>query len=369
MFEVKLHDIGEGMHEAEILNYFVKPGDTVKNDEPLVEIQTDKMSAEIPSPRSGKIQELKAAAGDVVEVGDTILVLEDGNSSTVPHAASEKAVPARTAPAAGKSKTETAAAVMSPPQKKRVIAAPHTRRIAREQSVDIEQIKGSGKNGRVLDEDIYAMVRHGGKESASPERPQQDEMPVSESTSFFTLPSVSYRCEVDVTEVQKRRQVLKDHETNVSVTAFVIKALQTAWSRRSFYQSESCHIGLVTEIDSGFTVPVLQDVQNLPLSGIDSGRRNASPEPADIEPVLAVTNTDPEEDILVPMGYTKVPTAALHPINKKARIEDGELSVREIMEIALTIDTRKISPQAAGSLLRDAARMIENPDLMMAEMV
>ncbi|MGY4691519.1 biotin/lipoyl-containing protein [Salibacterium sp. K-3] len=373
MFEVKLHDIGEGMHEAEVLHYFVETGDIVNNDQPLVEVQTDKMSAEIPSPRAGTIRELKAAVGDVVEVGNTILVLDDGQEdpSSTDAPAEEQPVPSEGTPAASsKTKTETAAAVMTPPRQKRVIAAPHTRRIAREQKVDIEQIEGSGKNGRVLDEDIFAFVRNDGIVKDAPAEPQEEMMPdtaaFSDTTGFFTLPTVSYRREVDVTDMQKRRRMLQGHGMNISVTAFVIKALQTAWSKSSLKQAEGCHIGLVTETDSGFAVPVLEDVQDASLSRIDAGRKQAS---SDIAPVLAVTNTDPEEDTPVPMGCTKVPTAALHPITEKAVVKNGEVSVREMMEITLTIDTRQVPPQEAGNLLRETAALIAHPDLMLAEMV
>ncbi|SFL47120.1 biotin/lipoyl-containing protein [Salibacterium qingdaonense] len=375
MFEVKLHDIGEGMHEAEVLHYFVETGDAVKNDQPLVEVQTDKMNAEIPSPRAGTIKELKAAVGDVVEVGNTILVLDDGQEASESGAASGseagKAEPAGGAPTAVKSKTETAAAVMTPPRHKRVIAAPHTRRIAREQKVDIEQIEGTGKNGRVLDEDIFTFARNGDNVGKATAEPQEEMMPdtaaLSETTGFFTLPAVSYRREVDVTKVQERRKVLQEHGLNISVTAFVIKALQTAWSKSSLKQAEECHIGLVTETETGFAVPVLEDVQHISLSRIDTGRREASS--SDTAPVLAVTNMDPEEDTPVPMGCTKVPTAVLHPITEKAAVKNGEVSVCDMMEVTLTIDTRQVPPQAAAGLLRETAGLIEHPDLMLAEMV
>ena len=82
--EVKFHDIGEGMTEGEILSYFVEIGDKISVDQPLLEVQTDKMVAEIPSPAAGKIKAIHFKPGDIIKVGETIIEIEDGKKQTAP---------------------------------------------------------------------------------------------------------------------------------------------------------------------------------------------------------------------------------------------------------------------------------------------
>ena len=82
MVDVKLHDIGEGMTEGEVIHLFVSLGDMVKVDEPLVEVQTDKMTAELPSPAAGKVKEIKVSQGDIIEVGTVMVVIDDGKTSS-----------------------------------------------------------------------------------------------------------------------------------------------------------------------------------------------------------------------------------------------------------------------------------------------
>lgn len=138
LVEVKLHDIGEGMTEGEIVSYLVKVGDPVQSDQPLVEVQTDKMTAELPSPTTGIVKEILVNEGTLVPVGTTILIIESGQTK---HVQQEVTV------SSNRNKVEKT--------NRMILAAPYTRKIARELGIDIEKINGTGPAGRITDKDVY----------------------------------------------------------------------------------------------------------------------------------------------------------------------------------------------------------------------
>jgi 2-oxoisovalerate dehydrogenase E2 component (dihydrolipoyl transacylase) len=149
--EVKLSDIGEGMTEAVINCYFVKPGDFVKADQPLLEVQTDKMTAEIPAPAAGIIKEIKALAGETILVGTTLLILEKEANSIVDSASRNE------------SNNHLSLPNDSSVGPTRIMASPFTRKIAREKSVPIEVLNGTGPGGRITDEDVYRYIEQNSK--------------------------------------------------------------------------------------------------------------------------------------------------------------------------------------------------------------
>src|SRR5436853_5587679 len=160
-YEFKLPDIGEGVAEGEILKWFVKEGENVKEDQPLVEVMTDKVNVQIPSPRSGLVSRVLAKEGETVKVGQTILVIsEDGekqefvaSSPVLRETTGLPGTPRAGLSGSGPTTTTTTA---------RVLATPATRRLARELNVDISTLKGGGPQGRVTDDDVRAAAQKGG---------------------------------------------------------------------------------------------------------------------------------------------------------------------------------------------------------------
>lgn len=150
MYEFKLPDVGEGIHEAEILTWRVSVGDTVTQDQPLLDIQTDKAIVEIPSPLSGAIAEIRARPGTIARVGDVLVVIAaEGESGESGRPASREAINGKAAgPPAG---------IDGPGR--RVLASPAVRRLALALGVDLAQVAGSGPAGRVLPEDIGQAAR------------------------------------------------------------------------------------------------------------------------------------------------------------------------------------------------------------------
>jgi 2-oxoisovalerate dehydrogenase E2 component (dihydrolipoyl transacylase) len=199
MVEVKLHDIGEGMTEADINCYLVKPGDLVKADDPLVEVQTDKMTAEIPAPCSGVVKELLLKQGQTVKVGTSLLIIEDQSGlganvelQKVREAGDEETKPAEAVEVLGRP-AEPAVPVGVSVRLGRILASPYTRKIARENGVNIMEVIGTGPAGRITDQDVlaFASLRDSKPVNGSEAGSELQVAKVSQSGSEQVAPSVS----------------------------------------------------------------------------------------------------------------------------------------------------------------------------------
>ncbi|GAB6876731.1 dihydrolipoamide acetyltransferase family protein [Thermaerobacter litoralis] len=188
-YEFRLPDVGEGIHEGEIVRWLVKPGDRVQEDQPLVEVQTDKATVEIPSPVAGVVAELRAAEGDVVQVGSVIVVIDTAARAEEPAAAGAPVAAAGAAPGGAAAVTgpavpggaeagPAAAPAPSPAAApaaggvdaagRRVLATPATRRLARELGVDLRLVPGTGPAGRVTADDVRAFAARQAAGGAGP---------------------------------------------------------------------------------------------------------------------------------------------------------------------------------------------------------
>ena len=284
MFEFKLPDLGEGIHEGEVLKWHVQPGDVIEEDAPLVDVETDKAAVTIPSPRGGTVSATTGEVGDVVETGQVIAVIDDGSGAAAAPARptgraaeetpaglpEEEPAPAPAAAAAPARRTETQpnSAVPGRP----VPAAPATRRLARELGVDINALAGSGPGGRVQPADVRAAAGGGApaapaaKAQATVESPQTrvaadagamipfvDLEPLPDfslqgpveveplrsirrkvarkmTTSMVLVPHVAHMDEADVTELEEFRVRMREQRQGrpggkLTLLSFVIRAV------------------------------------------------------------------------------------------------------------------------------------------------
>ena len=209
MSELKLADLGEGMHEAEIVEWLVKVGDTVKLDQTVVKVETDKAVVEIPSPVTGRVAEIRVQDGQTARVGDVLVVFDAPTPSNGDNAASAKGQgAATTVPPAVPSSSPTAATQTTQPTapKQRVLAAPAVRKLAFEMGVDLEKVTPSNPNGRVSIEDVKTFA----------ERRSQTESPAATTsvpapkTAEDALPQTGERQALQTTApvVQDERQPL-----------------------------------------------------------------------------------------------------------------------------------------------------------------
>ncbi|MFL5813808.1 MAG: dihydrolipoamide acetyltransferase family protein [Bdellovibrionia bacterium] len=313
--QFKLPELGEGVHEGELIKWRVKPGDQVNYDQPLCEIMTDKATVEIPSAFKGKVQEIHAKEGSVVTVGQLMISFEGvGGAAQASAPAASHAAPAPAAPAAVQAKAPeptravvpsaaaSSAPVAAPAMEthvgNRVPAAPSTRRFAREQGVDLAQISPSGPNGRVMKEDIEKWLSGAGAVSAGPASvakgaartfPQggEERIPmrglrkkISEKMhlSKSTAAHFTYVEEADATELVKLRAMAKDigakQGIKVTYLPFIMKAMVACLRNfpimNSSYDEERgeivikhyYNIGLSIQTNDGLTAPVVKNVEH-----------------------------------------------------------------------------------------------------------
>ncbi len=327
MQEFKLPDLGEGMQEAEIARWLVKPGDTVKLDQPMVEVETDKALVEIPSPVSGRISNIRVQAGQVAKVGEVLVVFETHGEPSTNDSGSSKSVttnPAAQTARASSSSLSTAEA--SPSPKKRVLAAPAVRKLAFELGVDLEQVTPSNPNGRVSIEDVQAYAERSKAPAsiagASPATTiHEDSLPTEYSSggacpryeydaqptpmeerqpltglrkriaehmehAWRTIPHATAFDEVDGSALIALRQALQSvaeqrgvHLTYMPLLVKLLLPLLKEFpifnasmdeERREIIYKRSYHIGLAAAAPEGLLVPVLRDADRLTLLSITS---------------------------------------------------------------------------------------------------
>ena len=294
--DFKLPELGEGVYEAELVSWRVKPGDAVQRGQALLEAMTDKATMEVPSPFAGTISGLSAAPGDQVKVGEIILsYLPAGTSEPAP-----AKVPAETG--------QTSAAAPTPvksyngPVRQRaaeplpVKAAPSVRYMARKLGVDLGSVHGSGPQGRVLLDDLtrYLRAAEPGKAPAAMEEPGPDygtpgtrvklqglRRKIAEHMvqSKRAVPHYSYVDECDVTELVRLREALREVSARVGARltylAFIIKAVTEALQEVPIVNAsldeaageivlhDHYHIGIAVAAPTGLIVPVIHDADRL----------------------------------------------------------------------------------------------------------
>ncbi|MEK6644546.1 MAG: 2-oxo acid dehydrogenase subunit E2 [Planctomycetota bacterium] len=280
--DFKLPDLGEGIHEAQIVNVMIKQGDSVKADQMVMEVETDKASVELPVPYGGVIESLNVKVGDTVKVGMVLLSVADGSAAPAARATAEtRAVSAPAASVAAPAKARAPESAMVSPRAAAVAeapvhgegpipAAPAVRRIAREAGVDLRQVHGTGPGGRIVREDVERFVRsaNGGSAPTAPARSsapstsrpaatamsvpaeampdfaqwgpvRREALPQIRKTiarqmvrSVTTIPHVTHCDEVDVTDLEQFRKeqgaIFESKGAKLTLTAFVVKAVAGA---------------------------------------------------------------------------------------------------------------------------------------------
>ncbi|MGD7045343.1 dihydrolipoamide acetyltransferase family protein [Jeotgalibacillus proteolyticus] len=397
--EIKLHDIGEGMTQAELTHYFVKPGDKVKADDPLVEVQTDKMTAEIPSPSSGIVKELIVEPGSTIQVGTTIMLIEAVNSAK--QGEPGPAVKDLFIKVPDVEGTEIKKA-------KRILASPYTRKIAREHQISIEMVDGSGPGGRITEDDIYSAIRM--KKVPSNQTPAQMEEMVKETQSsipytgirrkignkvtqsLFTVPHCTHFEEVDVTELLQFKEQLKKDGRNISATIFFIKALGVCLKEFPVFNSSldeknelillhpAIHIGLATDTADGLLVPVLKNISQKSFQILQEEMREIQQKAKEKALSIAeltgstftVSNAGPLGGSIGATPILNYPESALmafHKIKKRPMVNtQDEIVIRSMMNISMTYDHRIIDGGSAVMFTNRFAELIEQPFSMMVEL-
>ncbi|HWG56877.1 MAG TPA: dihydrolipoamide acetyltransferase family protein [Gaiellaceae bacterium] len=375
-YEFKLPDLGEGLTEGEIARWLVAEGQEIAEDDPLVEIQTDKTTVEIPSPAAGIISRILVGEGDVVPVG-TVLVVIGGDG-----AADGPASPAGAATASAESPPAAASApapASAGAQAARVQATPLVRRLAQELGVDLGSISGSGPNGRIVEADVRAAAGVSGAAPAAAASPADGRRePVRGVRRLIVehltrahreVPAVTFVEECDFTGVDVRRLV----PLALQATAAALKEFPELNARLEgdeIVYLDRYDLGLAVQTDQGLVVPVVRGCDHRPLDELaaDAARLAEAARAGTLAPeelrgsTFTVTSAGKLGGLMVTplVNHPEVGILGLHRISPRPVVRDGEIVVHEIGNVSVTFDHRVVDGARAAAFALDVIRRLES---------
>lgn len=427
-FKFKLPDIGEGIHEGEIVKWFVNEGDEIAEDDTLCEVQNDKSVVEIPSPVDGTVEKIHVEEGTVAVVGDTIVTFDaegyededddddedepaNEEESTADHTASESSQDNKEVETDSKEEQDSG---------KRVIAMPSVRKYARDNDVTIQQVTGTGKNGRILKEDVDTFMS--GDQAAdagttegsevSETKDTQQSIPESEYAetrekmsgirksiakamvrSKTNAPHVTLLDEVDVTELvahrKKFKQVAQDEGIKLTYLPYVVKALISASKKYpilnaavddetdEIIQKHYYNIGIAADTDRGLLVPVVKDADRKSIFTISQDINELAEKARDgklaPDEMKGASNTITNIGSAGGQWFTPVlnyPEAVILGIGRiadKPVVKDGEIVIAPVLALSLSFDHRIVDGATAQLALNQIKRLLNDPQLIMME--
>ncbi|SEN03801.1 2-oxoglutarate dehydrogenase complex dihydrolipoyllysine-residue succinyltransferase [Bradyrhizobium sp. OK095] len=405
MTEIRVPTLGESVTEATIGRWFKKAGDAVAVDEPLVELETDKVTIEVPAPSAGTLSEIVAADGTTVAVGALLGQITEGAAGAKPAAAPAK--PAAAAPAAAAA--APAPAAKAPPADAPL--APSVRKLSAETGVDASTVPGSGKDGRVTKGDMLAAIERAASaptpvnqpaaavqvRSASPAddaaREERVKMTRLRQTIARRLKDVQNTAamlttfnEVDMTNVMALRAHYKDafekkHGSKLGFMGFFTKAVVQALKDIPAVNAEIdgtdliyknyYHIGVAVGTDKGLVVPVVRDCDNKSIADIEKGiadfGRRARDGQLKIDEMQGGTFTITNGGIYGSLMSTPILNApqsailGMHKIQERPMAIGGKVEVRPMMYLALSYDHRVIDGKEAVTFLVRVKESLEDP--------
>src|SRR5580700_7235135 len=378
----RLPDVGEGIAEAEIVEWHVAVGDHVAEEQPLVDVMTDKATVELTSPVAGVIVERGAEEGQELAVGEALVVLE--TEGAAPAEATPKSAPAEAKPAAPAAAAQPAVA--------KPLASPATRRRAKEAGVDLASVQGSGPAGRVLDADLVAakpptLARREGLTDVKViglRRRIAERM----MDSYRRIPHFAYVEEVDVTELEALRVHLNASrpDRRLSLPPFIITALVRTLPDfpqiNATYDDEAgvvhrhgpVHMGVAVQTDDGLMVPVIRNAEARDLWDLaaEIGRLAAAARDgkASREELSGSTITLTSLGALGGIATTPIinaPEVAIVGPNKiveRPVVRDGQVQVRKMMNISSSFDHRVVDGYDAAAFIQAVKAKLEHPALL-----
>jgi len=408
--EFKLPDIGEGVHEGEVVKWFVKEGDAVRENDPIVEVMTDKVTVQIPSPVTGKILQLRAKEGEVVKVGSTLIVFgEAGETAPAKPAASPTGTAPPPAPA------RSSAPPPPPPGSGDALAAPAVRRLARELNVNLATIRGSGPQGRVTEDDVRRATRTTAPAPittpASTPRPAvtaapstaEERIPIlglrkrifekmAKSTS--TAAHFTYVEEVDMSQLVHLRDNLKESAERkglkLTFLPFFIKAALGALkqfptlnasvddAQNELVVKRYFNIGIATATDEGLTVTVVHDADRKDLWGLaqeverlTEAARDKKLSLFDVQgSTFTITSLGKDGGILATpiINWPEVAILGIHKIEKRPIVRNDQIVVRDMMYLSCSFDHRVIDGHVGAAFVQSVRNNLEHAALLFVDL-
>jgi pyruvate dehydrogenase E2 component (dihydrolipoamide acetyltransferase) len=407
VYEFRLPDIGEGIAEGEVVKWLVKEGDVLQEDQPMVEIMTDKATVEIPSPRAGKVAKRMFDEGQVCPVGKVLIVLDVGPSEgPTPPAKGSPERSSGSPPRSEVSASPTSGGATAArgngagARDSGVLATPATRKLARDSDVDIREVVGTGPGGRVTSDDVRA---HSGSRApavrapaAAADQSGDTRIPfrgvrrkIAENLvhSKHTAAHYTYVEEIDCTDLVALRERanagLAGKGTKLSFLPFIVKA--TAQALVKFPQLNSTlddaageiiqrghrHIGLATATEAGLIVPVVRDADRLTVGELA----------AEIDRLAALTRAGKaaREDLsgstftvtsLGALGglmatpiinHPEVAILGVHKIARRPAVRGDSIVIRDLMNLSISVDHRVVDGYDAARFVAEIKATLETP--------
>ena len=418
-YAFKLPDIGEGVVEGEVVEWMVSVGDTVKEDDPILSVMTDKATVEIPSPVDGKVTKIIGEPGDILPVGEVCIEFEvdgAGNASSSTDEAEPTPEPvAEPAPVKEEVKPEPVAEkapepVATPAPVARAagtkaLASPAVRQRAREANIDLQIVAGSGPGGRISHADLDRHIA-GGASGASSFAPVgaslktkltgTEEVKViglrrkiadSMMSSYSTIAHFSYFEEVDITALEELRQHLNstrpEGAPKLTYLPFImqalVKALKESPECNALYDDEAnvvtrhqaIHLGIATQTDRGLYVPVVKHVEAMDIwqsasemVRVTSATRDGK---ATADELSGSTFTITSLGRLGGLGATpiinkpEVGILGVHNAKERAVVRNGQIVVRRMMNLSSSWDHRVVDGHDGATLVQKVKTLLENP--------
>lgn len=427
-FVIKMPDVGEGVAEAELVEWHVKPGDPVREDMILAAVMTDKATVEIPSPVNGTVLWLGAEIGDTVAVKAPLVRIEIAGEGTEAPATVEKpaakaeekpaskgeapvAAPSQPAKVEARAETKTMAPArnsvqVAPERLEKALASPAVRQRARESGVDLRQVTGSGPAGRITHDDLDQFLARGAQPAAAPaglaRKTAVDEIKVTglrrriaEKMTLSTsrIPHITYVEEVDMTALEDLRTMMnrdrKPDQPKLTILPYLMRALVKAIADLPGVNStfddgagiisrhHAVHIGIATQTPAGLTVPVVRHAEArgiwdcaIELNRLAEAARTGT---ATRDELTGSTITISSLGALGGIVSTPVinhPEVAIVGVNKLAvrPVWDGTQFVpRKIMNLSSSFDHRVIDGWDAATFVQRVKTLLETPALIFVE--
>ncbi len=423
-FDFYMPDIGEGVVEGEIVGWKVKVGDTVKLDQPLVEVMTDKATVELPSPRAGVIKQINFKDGDICPVGKVLVVIDDGNaaSTSAPppsHGHGHSAPAPRANPPVAAVGTQQIEVIDATTSRDRTLATPATRKLARQMGVEIGRVPATGKHGRVTTEDVRRFGTNGGQAMVKAQAPAQlpatlpsknplgyaeERVPLrgmrkrisdAMSRSVHTAAHFTYVEEIDMTELVMVRDRAKaraaERGVKLNYLPFIVKAIVSGlkkWPQLNASLDEATqeivlkkyyHIGIAAQGPNGLVVSVVRDADMRSIFDLsreidrlgEAVRSNTATRDDLTGSTFTVSSLGKLGGVLATpiINFPEVAIVGVHKIEEKPAVRNGQIVIRHLMNLSISVDHRLADGWDGAMFLQDVKSLLEDPTTMFMEMI
>lgn len=422
-FEYRFPELGEGLHEGEIVKMHIKPGDKVTDDDIVMEVQNDKAIVEVPCPVNGTVLEVFAKDGQVMHMGEVVAIIDAEGELPEQADAPEATAPAVEEKAAEAPEAEAAPAPAAPDRE--VLATPSVRKLARELGVDIATVAGTGNAGKITREDVEAAANGtapapkaeaapASAEAATPAEKAASTVVTSDRfveeervpfkgirkaianamvKSAYTAPHVTIMDEVDVTALVEFRSRLKPmmekKGKKVTYLPFIVKALVAACrefpvmnatideAANEIVYKKYYNIGIATDTDSGLIVPVIKDADRRSIWMIADDIRDLAARgregklgPNEMKgSTISITNIGSAGGMFFTpiINFPEVAILGTGRISEKPVVKNGEIVPASVMALSLSFDHRIIDGATAQNFMNYIKQLLANPELLVME--